>query len=126
MTLFGLEKTLKAPKGGGTVKIYKKGAEWKPSDEEAQRESFIQLDRKENSQTGIQRFAERGGSLSWDRVGYTINANGKEKVLLANISGYIKPGRMTALMGGISPCYCGDSRIRSREDYFIELSCAEI
>ena len=44
MTLFGLEKTLKAPKGGGTVKIYKKGAEWKPSDEEAQRESFIQLE----------------------------------------------------------------------------------
>jgi len=75
---------------------------------------------------GIQRFAERGGLLSWDRVGYTINVNEKEKVLLANISGYVKPGRMTALMVGISLCYCGDSRLRGREDYFIELSFAEI
>jgi len=105
MTLFGLEQTLKAPKGGGTVHIYKKGAARKPSDEEAQQESDLHLEHKENSQMGTQQFAERGGLLSWDGVGYAINVNGKEKVLLTDISGYVKPGRMTALMGGITRGY---------------------
>jgi ATP-binding cassette, subfamily G (WHITE), member 2, SNQ2 len=105
MTLFGLERTLKPSKGGGTVNIYQKGREWKPSDEEAQRESVIYLEQKDISLTGMQRFAESGGLLSWERVGYAINANRKEKVLLTDISGYVKPGRMTALMGGTTSRY---------------------
>jgi len=108
MTLVGLERTLKAPKGGGTVNVYRKGVEWKPSDEEAQRETVIPVQNKEDSKTGMQRLSEDGGLLSWDRVGYTIKANGKRKVLLTDISGYVKPGRMTALMGGIALCCFND------------------
>ena len=126
MTLSGLEMTLKARKGGGTVNVYKKGPEGKPSDEEAQHEGFVHLEHKEHSHTGIPQFAERGGLLSWNNVGYAINVNGQKKVLLTDISGYVKPGRMTALMGGITPNYFVNCRIWGWQDYFVELSCAEI
>jgi len=101
MTLFGFERKLE-PSKAGTVDIYKRGKERKPSDEEAQRENIIQHERKEISQAGMQRFAQ-SGLISWERVGYAIDANGKQKFLLTDISGYVKPGRMTALMGGITP-----------------------
>ncbi|WWC95636.1 hypothetical protein V866_002501 [Kwoniella sp. B9012] len=37
--------------------------------------------------------------LTWRNLNYTVNANGKPKKLLDNISGYCKAGTLTALMG---------------------------
>ena len=117
MTLFGLERTLKPPKGGGTVNIYKKGGApesverlltWKPSDEEAQRETVTYSDQKETSRTepNMHRMKKTGGILTWTGVRYAIHAEGKQKVLLTDVMGYVKPGRMTALIGGINFDFC--------------------
>lgn len=38
-------------------------------------------------------------TFTFEDVVYTINANGEEKRLLHNVSGYVKPGQLTALMG---------------------------
>ncbi|OJD40622.1 abc transporter pmr5 [Diplodia corticola] len=38
-------------------------------------------------------------TLTFDKVTYTINVNGREKRLLNEVSGFVKPGQLTALMG---------------------------
>ncbi|KAJ2706146.1 ATP-binding cassette transporter snq2, partial [Coemansia spiralis] len=41
----------------------------------------------------------RGTTYTWKHVNYTVPVKGGERQLLDDISGYIKPGTMTALMG---------------------------
>ncbi|KAJ2796081.1 ATP-binding cassette transporter snq2, partial [Coemansia guatemalensis] len=41
----------------------------------------------------------QGTTYTWNQVNYTVPVKGGERQLLNNISGYIKPGTMTALMG---------------------------
>ncbi|KAI5776697.1 ABC-2 type transporter-domain-containing protein [Geopyxis carbonaria] len=40
-----------------------------------------------------------GSAYSWNDVSYTIGSGANEKKLLHEINGYVKPGRITALMG---------------------------
>lgn len=43
--------------------------------------------------------ASSNGTFSFTGVTYTIPADGKDRQLLEDISGYISPGSLTALMG---------------------------
>ncbi|OMP84439.1 Brefeldin A resistance protein, partial [Diplodia seriata] len=38
-------------------------------------------------------------TFTFDKVTYTVTANGKEKALLNGVSGFVQPGQLTALMG---------------------------
>lgn len=105
-TLFGMEMTLKPSKGGGTVNIYKKGAAPKCmsvlQDEEAQiAESMIRSGREKGGV--VEEFngiAKSQTIFTWSGVRYVIQVKGGKKVLLEDVKGYVKPGRLTALMGG--------------------------
>jgi ATP-binding cassette subfamily G (WHITE) protein 2 (SNQ2) len=37
--------------------------------------------------------------FSWQHVQYTVNVSGGDRVLLDDVSGYVAPGKLTALMG---------------------------
>lgn len=114
MTLIGMEMTLKPPKGGGNVNVYKKGSAPispqqllrgnAPTDEEAQQsEPVIQRGKErdypaEEVSYGI---AKSHTVFTWSGVRYVINTKEDKKVLLDDVKGYVKPGRLTALLGGI-------------------------
>ncbi|KAJ1992935.1 ATP-binding cassette transporter snq2, partial [Coemansia thaxteri] len=40
-----------------------------------------------------------GTTFTWDNISYTVPVKGGERQLLTDVSGYVKPGTMTALMG---------------------------
>ncbi|KAJ2809410.1 ATP-binding cassette transporter snq2 [Coemansia guatemalensis] len=42
---------------------------------------------------------EQGTTFTWQNINYTVPVKGGERQLLDSVSGYIKPGTMTALMG---------------------------
>jgi len=37
--------------------------------------------------------------FSWQHLRYTVNVGGEQRVLLDGVSGYVAPGKLTALMG---------------------------
>ncbi|ORX70474.1 hypothetical protein DL89DRAFT_292148 [Linderina pennispora] len=41
----------------------------------------------------------KGTTYTWKHVSYTVPVSGGERMLLDDVSGYVKPGTMTALMG---------------------------
>ncbi|KAJ1953224.1 ATP-binding cassette transporter snq2, partial [Linderina pennispora] len=41
----------------------------------------------------------KGTTYTWKHVNYTVPVSGGERMLLDDVSGYVKPGTMTALMG---------------------------
>jgi ATP-binding cassette, subfamily G (WHITE), member 2, SNQ2 len=49
--------------------------------------------------------------FSWDHLKYTVSVSGQKRVLLDDVSGYVAPGKLTALMGESGagkvsgPCY---------------------
>jgi ATP-binding cassette, subfamily G (WHITE), member 2, PDR len=116
MTVVGMERTLKAPKGGGTMNIFKKGGAPKyvqqvlsgkvTGDEEAQRGDLVIDNVKERPKMESQflGIAKTNGFFTWSGLRCVIQADATQKVLLDNVSGYVKPGRMTALMGGTRTC----------------------
>ncbi|KAK2751121.1 hypothetical protein FQN57_000196 [Myotisia sp. PD_48] len=60
------------------------------------------LNSPESSSSGedeIKAFAKSSSIFTWQNVAYIIPYKGGEKKLLQNVSGYVKPGRLTALMG---------------------------
>lgn len=38
-------------------------------------------------------------TFSWQNIKYVVNISGKERQLLDGVSGYVEPGKLTALMG---------------------------
>jgi hypothetical protein len=116
VTLLGMEAILKPHKGGGDVNVYKKGEAPESvrqalkdnapvvTDEEAQRENGAEAElgrqKSEAQDRELQSIAKSETIFTWNKVCYIIPVKGGKKVLLDNVQGYVKPGRLTALMGG--------------------------
>ena len=135
-TLVGMEMILKPHKGGGNVNVYRKGGAPESvkkaleenkvvEDDERQREEGAMRQSKKEKQEGeLQGIAKSETVFTWSGVNYTIPVKGGKKVLLSDVQGYVKPGRLTALMGGISCTHKTNRRIRRRENDVAQLSCA--
>lgn len=114
ITLVAMEMILKPHKRRGNVTIYRKGAalehiqkalqDSSPAtrDEEAQREEGFIMDmgRSERQNEDLQAIEKSETVFTWSGVSYVIPVKGGKKVLLDDVQGYVKPGRLTALMGG--------------------------
>ncbi|KAJ2235056.1 ATP-binding cassette transporter snq2 [Coemansia sp. RSA 1722] len=89
---------------GYTTNVYKryppnveKLTETSDSESESESETNMYADIPEGGPTDEQII--RGTTYTWKDVNYTVPVKGGERQLLHNVSGYIKPGTMTALMG---------------------------
>ncbi|RAL01405.1 putative ABC transporter [Aspergillus ibericus CBS 121593] len=114
LTMLGMELQ-KPNKGGSTVTIFKKGEAPKaieeavkhkelPGDVEAGRietgtnNEFQEKD-SDNSGSDVHGIARSTSIFTWQGVNYTIPYKGGQRKLLQDVQGYVKPGRLTALMG---------------------------
>ena len=114
LTMIGMEFQ-KPNKGGGAVTIFKRGQVPKsvenameagsaPNDEEmGERKNVIPGKNEERSDSG-EKQPERGVAknetvFTWTDVNYTIPYEGGQRKLLQDVQGYVRPGRLTALMG---------------------------
>ena len=104
---------LKPNKGGGDVNVYRKGGapdsvqkaledNTTVTDVEAQNGEGADLGRARSEQQDkeLQDIAKSETVFTWSNIRYVIPVNGGKKVLLEDVQGYVKPGRLTALMGG--------------------------
>lgn len=114
LTMVGME--LRKPnKGGSAVTIFKRG-EAPEAVQEAFKNKELPSDVEKGNQTNgaqsdmekqssdesgdaVQGIAQSTSIFTWKNVNYTIPYHGKQKQLLQNVQGYVKPGRLTALMG---------------------------
>src|SRR6202012_331209 len=72
------------------------------TDEEAQRETGkgMEREKEERQDKELEGVAKSETVFVWKGVNYVIPVKGGRKVLLEDVQGYVKPGRLTALMGG--------------------------
>jgi ABC-type transport system involved in cytochrome bd biosynthesis fused ATPase/permease subunit len=114
LTMLGTE--LQQPnKGGSSVTIFKRSEAPKyveeavknkelPEDvESGQKENAANAD-PEKTQSGesgseVKDIARSTSIFTWQDVHYTIPYEGGQRKLLQDVHGYVKPGRLTALMG---------------------------
>jgi len=118
LTAVGME-IQKPNKGGGSVTIYKRGQAPKsvetamqsrrePDDMEKNKEystdssrdmtdGVANNSRKENDTA--QNIAKNETIFTWQHVDYTIPFKGGQRKLLQDVQGYVRPGKLTALMG---------------------------
>ncbi|PWY91900.1 ABC transporter [Aspergillus sclerotioniger CBS 115572] len=114
LTMLGMELQ-KPNKGGSTVTIFKRGEAPKvveeaikhkelPEDVEAGRKEAgtsngLQEKESNNSGNEVQGIARSTSVFTWQGVDYIIPYKGGQRKLLQDVQGYVKPGRLTALMG---------------------------
>ncbi|KAF9632782.1 ABC transporter-like protein [Lasiodiplodia theobromae] len=115
LTALGMELQ-KPNKGGGSVTIYKRGQAPASVEREMERASSEEGDEEKGRRQdgGAAGYEESGSGKSeddtkgvakndtiftWQDVNYTIPYEGGERKLLQNVQGYVKPGKLTALMG---------------------------
>ena len=121
LTALGMEMQ-KPNKGGGAVTIFKRGQIPKSVEkalEVGQEESNdVEKNKSDGGAAAAGVGGEKGGDSSasdsdgqaekieknetiftWQDVNYTIPYKGGERQLLRNIQGYVRPGKLTALMG---------------------------
>lgn len=113
LTMLGMERQ-KPNKGGGAVTVFKKGETPKPiknavyngrssedveSGEKDSTVSSISSNQVHMSGANVQGLAKNTSVFTWKTVNYTIPYEGGQKKLLQDVQGYVKPGRLTALMG---------------------------
>lgn len=113
MTVLGMEMQ-KPNKGGMAVTVYKRGEapkeigqtimeKKKPEDEESGERDTARPDSRENesgeTMEKVEGIAENTSIFTWQNVTYTIPFESGQRKLLQNVQGYVKPGRLTALMG---------------------------
>lgn len=107
ITVVGMEWQ-KPSYGGRSVTLFKKGQVPKeaqeemksnrPPDEESGEK--IRPNQETQEQDGvIEGIAKNSSIFTWQHVNYHIPAGGKQKQLLCDVQGYVRPGRLTALMG---------------------------
>jgi hypothetical protein len=135
MTLIGMELTLRPSKNGGNVSVYRKGASLPylkqllegdvRDDEEAQgnQDSIMQPERPTDGTEDSYGLVKSNTVFTWLGLRYVIEVQGAQKALLEDVIGYVKPGRLTALMGGIASKSDGNinCRIWSRQNNIVEL-----
>ena len=114
VTMFGMERQ-KPNAGGGAVTIFKRGQAPK-SVEKALENRSIPLDEEKAGISGDEKYAKAESSSSesehivkgvakneavftYSNVNYTIPFGKGEKKLLSNVQGFVRPGKLTALMG---------------------------
>ncbi|KAF2020985.1 ABC drug exporter AtrF [Aaosphaeria arxii CBS 175.79] len=115
LTALGMELQ-KPNKGGGSVTIFKRGqvpktvekameVKAEPVDEEKgkEHEAGTGFSKDESSDSGdgkaVHGVAKNETIFTWQNVDYTIPYEKGERKLLQNVQGYVKPGKLTALMG---------------------------
>ncbi|KAF1982123.1 hypothetical protein K402DRAFT_397857 [Aulographum hederae CBS 113979] len=113
LTALGMELQ-KPNKGGGAVTIFKRNQAPKsvekamekgslPSDEETGKTETAIGNEKPESESEDEQPAEGVAKnetiFTWQNVNYTIPYKGGERKLLDDIQGFVKPGKLTALMG---------------------------
>lgn len=109
LTMLGMELQ-KPNKGGSTVTIFKRGeapravedaVKYKelPGDIESGSSNSLQEKNSDESKKQVQGIARSTSIFTWQNVNYTIPYKGDQKKLLQDVQGYVKPGRLTALMG---------------------------
>ncbi|PWY78260.1 hypothetical protein BO70DRAFT_397509 [Aspergillus heteromorphus CBS 117.55] len=114
LTMLGMELQ-KPNKGGSTVTIFKKGEAPKAVEEAVknkERADDVEAGGNENGVTdGIEKknsdssgnevkgIAQSTSIFTWQDVNYTIPYESGKRKLLQDVQGYVKPGRLTALMG---------------------------
>ncbi|EAW06570.1 putative ABC transporter [Aspergillus clavatus NRRL 1] len=114
LTMLGMELQ-KPNKGGSSVTIFKRGEAPKdvedaieqkelPEDvESGQKENAAKADpgknESENNGTEVKDIAQSTSIFTWQDVTYTIPYKNGQRKLLQGVQGYVKPGRLTALMG---------------------------
>lgn len=112
MTVVGQEMQ-KPNKGGGAVTIFKRGKAPEsvtraiedgtaaPSDEESGevKKEEVLLDGPQADDVGAKGVAKNETVFTWSNVNYVIPVKGGERQLLQDVQGYVRPGRLTALMG---------------------------
>nr|POF17883.1 brefeldin a resistance protein [Quercus suber] len=118
LTAVGME-IQKPNKGGGAVTIYKRGEV--PKDVATAMEHSGEVDDEEKGNSHADSAVATGSSdeklsgsdsdepvkgvarndtiFTWQNVNYTIPVKGGERKLLQNVEGFVRPGRLTALMG---------------------------
>ena len=115
MTMIGMEM-LKPNKGGGALTIFKRGQVPKsieksmetgevPVDEETGKvgppnlEKDVDASGSDSDREELKGVAKNETVFTWSSVNYRIPVSGGEKQLLRDVQGYVRPGRLTALMG---------------------------
>jgi ABC-type multidrug transport system permease subunit len=113
LTALGMELQ-KPNKGGGAVTIYKRGqapklvesaiqSGGKAKDEESGKRGYDPISSGdyrdyEDEKKVEQRIARNESIFTFQDVNYTIPYQGGERHLLQNVQGFVKPGKLTALM----------------------------
>ena len=126
LTMLGME-IQKPNKGGSSVTVFKRGEVPKaveqaiehkrpPGDEESVEKdrSSTGLDNDDNGKK-VHDIAKSTSIFTWQDVNYTIPYKGGPRKLLQGVHGYVKPGRLTAMMGASGAGYV----ISSPEGVFI-------
>lgn len=113
LTMLGMELQ-KPNKGGSAVTVFKRGEapkevedsvkyqKWPGDEETASKEAQQPAQRTEQESSGNQKLegiAKNTAIFTWQHVNYTIPVKGGQKQLLRDVQGYVKPGRLTAMMG---------------------------
>lgn len=113
LTMIGMELQ-KPNKGGSSVTVFKRGQapkdvddalknKTKPGDEE---EDGNQIQNNVNTghesaegEKSVEGIAKNTAIFTWQHVNYDIPVKGGQKRLLDDVQGYVRPGRLTAMMG---------------------------
>lgn len=108
LTMLGMELQ-KPNSGGSSVTVFKRGEAPKAveealhHDEESGEKGGIVPNGKDDESSGsdknVPKIAKNTAVFTWQNVNYTIPFKGGQKQLLRDVQGYVKPGRLTALMG---------------------------
>lgn len=110
LTMLGME-IQKPNKGGSSVTVFKRG-EAPRTVEDAIKHKGPPMDEETAEKGGsspettdidpgvkVQNIAKNTSIFTWQNVNYTIPYKGGQRKLLQDVHGYVKPGRLTALMG---------------------------
>ena len=110
LTMLGME-IQKPNKGGSSVTVFKRGEAPKavedaiehtgpPLDEEAATKNGVTPEMKDElANEKVRDIAKNTAIFTWQNVNYRIPYKRGQLKLLQGVHGYVKPGRLTALMG---------------------------
>ncbi|KAL1877291.1 ATP-binding cassette transporter snq2 [Paecilomyces lecythidis] len=112
LTMLGMELQ-KPNKGGSSVTVFKRGQAPKAVEDAVKNKELVgdeengkkgassPVSQAESERNGeeVQGIAKNTAIFTWQNVNYTIPYKGGQRRLLQDVQGYVKPGRLTALMG---------------------------